>query len=156
MKHVLFGAQEGVCNLCSFPFEYRILEVDHVIPKAKGDHIENRQLLCPACNKMKGTGTMEEATVQYQEIYANSHDNSTGQRVRRPSCASRSRSNHTGAICPGLEADAFKVIDTCLLVGEASDDREQVHDVSPWGRAIVLYLPINIHHPLPSPTLIIP
>ena len=36
MKHILFGEQEGVCNLCNFPFEYRILEVDHVIPKSKG------------------------------------------------------------------------------------------------------------------------
>ena len=74
MKHILFGEQEGVCNLCNFAFEYRILEVDHVWPKSKGgpDHIENRQLLCPACNKIKGTGTMEEAVAKYNETYANS------------------------------------------------------------------------------------
>ena len=74
MKHVLFGDQEGHCNLCGHPFGYKLLELDHVIPKSKGgpDHIENRQLLCPPCNKMKGTGTMEGATVKYQETYANS------------------------------------------------------------------------------------
>ena len=33
------------------------LEIDHVIPKAKGgrDSIENLQLLCQKCNREKGT-----------------------------------------------------------------------------------------------------
>ena len=33
--------------------------VDHVVPKARGgtDHIENLQLLCGACNSVKGTKT---------------------------------------------------------------------------------------------------
>ena len=74
MKHVLFGDQEGHCNLCGHPFGYKLLELDHVIPKSKGggDHIDNRQLLCPPCNKMKGTDTMEAAVAKYQETYANS------------------------------------------------------------------------------------
>ena len=73
MKHVLFGDQEGHCNLCGHPFGYKLLELDHVIPKAKGggDHIENRQLLCPPCNKLKGTDTMEAAVAKYQDAYAN-------------------------------------------------------------------------------------
>lgn len=73
MKHVLFGDQEGHCNLCGHPFGFKLLELDHVIPKAKGggDHIENRQLLCPPCNKLKGTDTMEAAVAKYQDAYAN-------------------------------------------------------------------------------------
>ena len=32
-KHVLFGQQEGRCNGCRSAFEFRHLEVDHVIPR---------------------------------------------------------------------------------------------------------------------------
>ena len=40
-KHVLFGQQEGRCNGCRSAFEFRHLEVDHVIPRDSGgqDHI---------------------------------------------------------------------------------------------------------------------
>ena len=31
-KHVLFGQQEGRCNGCRSGFEFRHLEVDHIIP----------------------------------------------------------------------------------------------------------------------------
>ena len=36
-------------------------EIDHIIPKAKGggDYLENFQLLCGNCNRMKGDRTME-------------------------------------------------------------------------------------------------
>ena len=56
-KHVLFGQQEGHCNGCKTEFPYRILEVDHVIPQSKGgtDHIDNLQLLCSHCNRIKGS-----------------------------------------------------------------------------------------------------
>ena len=54
--HVLFGQQEGVCNGCRTEFPFRNLEVDHVIPQSRGgtDHIENLQLLCPSCDRIKG------------------------------------------------------------------------------------------------------
>lgn len=57
-KHVLFGQQEGQCNGCKMDFPFKIFEVDHVIPRVKGgtDHIENLQLLCPHCNRVKGSG----------------------------------------------------------------------------------------------------
>ena len=47
-KHVLFGQQEGLCAGCKVMFPFRIFEVDHIIPQARGgtDHIENLQLLC--------------------------------------------------------------------------------------------------------------
>ena len=61
-KHVLYGQQEGHCNGCGGMFEFRNLEVDHVVPRAKGgsDHISNYQLLCGFCNRTKGTGSQEE------------------------------------------------------------------------------------------------
>ena len=60
-KHVLFGQQEGVCNGCKMDFPFKIFEVDHVVAKAKGgtDHLENLQLLCPHCNKIKGANSQE-------------------------------------------------------------------------------------------------
>jgi len=55
-KHTLFGRQEGRCAGCGTVFQFRNMAVDHVVPKSRGgtDHIENLQLLCPACNSMKG------------------------------------------------------------------------------------------------------
>lgn len=61
-KHKLFGKQEGCCNGCRHEFPFRNFTVDHIIPRAKGgtDHEENLQLLCMACNSLKGIGTHEE------------------------------------------------------------------------------------------------
>ncbi len=63
IKHQLFGMQEGRCNLCRHEIEFRHMEVDHVIPRAKGgaDDDSNLQLLCGHCNKVKGDRTMAEA-----------------------------------------------------------------------------------------------
>ncbi len=59
-KHVLFGRQEGQCNGCRTEFLFRILEVDHVVPRSRGgtDHVDNLQLLCPNCNRIKGDRDM--------------------------------------------------------------------------------------------------
>lgn len=61
-KHTLYGRQEGVCGGCGILFPFRNLTVDHVVPRAKGgsDHLDNLQLLCGACNSMKGTGTQAQ------------------------------------------------------------------------------------------------
>ena len=52
----LYGEQEGYCNGCGEHFQMRHLEVDHIIAETSGgtDHIENLQLLCSHCNRVKG------------------------------------------------------------------------------------------------------
>ena len=56
IKDFLYGKQEGNCAGCGTHFDYRNLEVDHIIPRSKGgqDADENLQLLCGSCNRIKG------------------------------------------------------------------------------------------------------
>ena len=60
-KHVLYGQQEGQCAGCRMDFPFKIFEVDHIIPRSKGgtDHMDNLQLLCPHCNRVKGDRPQE-------------------------------------------------------------------------------------------------
>ena len=55
-KHTLFGRQEGHCAGCKISFPFRNLTIDHLIPRSRGgtDHEGNLQLLCGACNSLKG------------------------------------------------------------------------------------------------------
>ena len=55
-KTQLYGEQEGYCNGCGEHFQIRHLELDHIIAETSGgtDHIENLQLLCSHCNRVKG------------------------------------------------------------------------------------------------------
>ena len=61
-RRYLYGEQGGYCNGCEEHFTPRHLEVDHIIPLAKGgnDHISNLQLLCSSCNRVKGVKSQEE------------------------------------------------------------------------------------------------
>ena len=61
IKERLYKEQNGLCNGCKTQFEIRNLEIDHIVPKLKGggDYYENYQLLCGACNRMKGDRPME-------------------------------------------------------------------------------------------------
>ncbi len=65
-RHALYGKQEGNCTGCRTHFPFRNLTIDHVVPQAKGgtNHLDNLQLLCGACNSMKGTDTQEELIVK--------------------------------------------------------------------------------------------
>ena len=55
-KHVLFGQQEGHCNGCRGDFPFKLFEVDHMVPRSRGgtDRLDNLQLLCSHCNRLKG------------------------------------------------------------------------------------------------------
>ena len=58
IKHTLYGKQKGHCNGCKVHFEFRMFQLDHIVPKAKGgqDTDKNLQLLCGPCNSLKGIG----------------------------------------------------------------------------------------------------
>ena len=60
-RHTLYGRQEGICVGCEVMFPFRNMTVDHVVPQSKGgnDHLDNLQLLCAACNSMKGVRSQE-------------------------------------------------------------------------------------------------
>jgi site-specific DNA-methyltransferase (adenine-specific) len=61
IKERLYSEQEGKCNGCGEEFKIINLEVDHIIPRAKGggNYYENYQLLCGNCNRTKGTRPMD-------------------------------------------------------------------------------------------------
>ena len=61
-RHRLYGIQEGVCVGCETHFPFRVMEVDHILPRSRGgtDHADNLQLLCSGCNRSKGGRTMPE------------------------------------------------------------------------------------------------
>ena len=65
-KHVLFGQQEGACNGCKMDFPFKIFDVDHKVPKSRGggDNLDNLQLLCSSCNRIKGDRPMEYLIAQ--------------------------------------------------------------------------------------------
>jgi len=61
-RHRLYGEQEGVCVGCTTHFPFRVMEVDHILPRSRGgtDHADDLQLLCSGCNRSKGGKTMAE------------------------------------------------------------------------------------------------
>ncbi len=65
-RHQLFGQQEGRCGGCRHEFPFRNFTVDHVIPRSRGgtDHLDNLQLLCGACNSVKGNRPQEYLMAQ--------------------------------------------------------------------------------------------
>ena len=61
-RHRLYGEQESVCIGCKTHFPFRVMDVDHILPRSRGgtDHPDNLQLLCSGCNRSKGSKTMAE------------------------------------------------------------------------------------------------
>ena len=72
-KHVLFGQQEGRCGGCRMDFPFKIFEVDHLVPQSRGgqDDIDNLQLLCSHCNRIKGDREQSYLIARLKEtVYA--------------------------------------------------------------------------------------
>ena len=71
-KHVLFAQQEGLCAGCRGDFPFKLVEVDHKVPQSRGgtDHLENLQLLCSSCNRIKGDRPQEYLMAWLAEIGA--------------------------------------------------------------------------------------
>ena len=67
-KRHLYGEQGGNCRGCGEHFRPQNLEVDHIVPRAKGgtDHLDNLQLLCGHCNRVKGDRGMEYLRTKLQ------------------------------------------------------------------------------------------
>ena len=70
VKQQLYKEQKGKYKGCGQNFEYRNLEIDHIIPKSKGggDYYENYQLLCGNCNRIKGNRPMELLRVKLETM----------------------------------------------------------------------------------------
>ncbi len=51
-------------------FPFKVLEVDHVIPQSRGghDHLDNLQLLCSHCNRIKGDREQSYLMARLREI----------------------------------------------------------------------------------------
>ena len=66
----LYRQQGAKCVLCRQPFRLRNLEKDHVVPKrrTRSDKIANLQLLCAACNRVKGDRSQAWAIGRLREL----------------------------------------------------------------------------------------
>ena len=66
----LYGEQVGNCNGCKKHFESFHLEIDHIIALSVGGSsiIDNLQLLCGNCNRIKGNRGMEYLKVKLDQF----------------------------------------------------------------------------------------
>lgn len=62
LKNRLYSNQLGRCAACEQRYSLSALQMDHVVPVARGgsDGPDNFQLLCGRCNRLKGAGTHRE------------------------------------------------------------------------------------------------
>lgn len=67
-KHTLYRPQEGVCTGCRIHCPLRNPTVNHFIPRTKGggNHL-NHQLLCKACNSVKGTAPKSNPSYAFRQ-----------------------------------------------------------------------------------------
>ena len=68
IKHILYKKQNGRCagpcgeDRMGRKLDLDLFEVDHIVPRSRGgpDTDSNLQLLCPTCNRRKGSRTMRK------------------------------------------------------------------------------------------------
>ena len=55
---------------CWVMFPFRNFTIDHVVPQSRGgtDHLDNLQLLCGACNSLKGDRPQEYLISRLKEL----------------------------------------------------------------------------------------
>lgn len=70
VKEALYKKQKGKCNGCNEDFGIKNFEIDHIIPRDKNgpDCIENYQLLCGHCNRVKGNRPMAYLTMRIKKV----------------------------------------------------------------------------------------
>ena len=71
-----------ICKKCRREFDLDILEVDHIIPLSRRgtDRPSNLQLLCPICNKKKGSKVKEKSSTTKRKNTTVKRKNSTVKR----------------------------------------------------------------------------
>ena len=72
-KHNLYGRQEGLCAGCKVWLPFRNFTIDHLVPQSRGgtDHPDNLQMLCGACNSLKGDREQSYLVARLKEtVYA--------------------------------------------------------------------------------------
>lgn len=63
---LIFKLQKGICYLCAGKFDFKDMELDHVIPISRwGMHEKsNCKMACKHCNRSKGAKLPEEMIYQ--------------------------------------------------------------------------------------------
>ena len=98
-KDALYKEQGGKCKGCGKKFDKRNLTVDHIRPFSEGggERLTNLQLLCGACNSLKGNGTMAQLRKKLREqgVVKSSTQKTrtatkTARSARKPTSTSRS------------------------------------------------------------------
>ena len=91
-KKTLYEIQDRKCAGCDYPKAYHGLDVDHDVPVSKGggDEIDNLNLLCPRCNRRKGTGTLAQLRAKLKREFLLYHQQEEGyvlptrQKIKKP------------------------------------------------------------------------